>query len=189
MTEPNKWYVLRVSYNQGQKAYKGLTAANIEAYMPMHHVVKVVRGRRRKLWVPYVPGLVFANSTQEVLEEFMHGSHESAKYVHFYRNRLEEKIENFMNPPLVVSNEAMTSFRTICDAPKDDIRFADTKDVNFKPNTWVEVIDGDFKGVKGRVTHWKNQTRVGVVIDGLFTVFTTYIPKPFLLLLPTPPQR
>ena len=44
------------------------------------------------------------------------------------------------------------------------------------------MIDGKFRGVTGIVARYQGQQRVGVVIDGLLTVVTAYIPSAFLKL-------
>ena len=41
-------------------------------------------------------------------------------------------------------------------------------------------LDGCFKGVEGKVARYHGQQRVAVVIDGLMTVATAYIPNAFL---------
>lgn len=44
----------------------------------------------------------------------------------------------------------------------------------------VRIIDGKFKGVVGRVARYQGQQRVGIVIDGLLTIATAYVPTAFL---------
>lgn len=44
----------------------------------------------------------------------------------------------------------------------------------------VRITDGKFKGVVGRVAKYKGQLRVGVVIEGMMTVATAYVPRGFL---------
>lgn len=44
----------------------------------------------------------------------------------------------------------------------------------------VKVIDGEFKGVTGRVARIAGQQRVVVEISGLCLVATAYIPNGFL---------
>ena len=44
----------------------------------------------------------------------------------------------------------------------------------------MRVVDGCFKGVEGKVARYHGQQRVAVVIDGLMTVATAYIPNAFL---------
>ena len=44
----------------------------------------------------------------------------------------------------------------------------------------VRITDGKFKGVVGRVAKYKGQLRVGVVVEGMMTVATAYVPRGFL---------
>ena len=50
----------------------------------------------------------------------------------------------------------------------------------FKEGQRVQVVEGKFKGVEGVVTRFHGQQRVGIVIDGLLTAVTAYIPRAFL---------
>ena len=43
-----------------------------------------------------------------------------------------------------------------------------------------EVREGKFKGVTGTVARYQGQQGVGIVIDGLLTVATAYVPSVFL---------
>lgn len=57
-----------------------------------------------------------------------------------------------------------------------------TDDVpKFRAGQVVRVIHGKFKGVIGTVARYQGQQRVGVVINGLLTVATAYIPKAFIV--------
>ena len=44
----------------------------------------------------------------------------------------------------------------------------------------IRITDGKFKGVVGRVAKYKGQLRVGVVVEGMVTVATAYVPRGFL---------
>ncbi|WP_368043386.1 hypothetical protein [uncultured Prevotella sp.] len=44
----------------------------------------------------------------------------------------------------------------------------------------VRIIDGKFKGVTGTVARYLGQQRVGIVIDGLLTLTTAYVPSAFI---------
>lgn len=50
----------------------------------------------------------------------------------------------------------------------------------FKTGQMVRIVNGKFTGVVGRVARYQGQQRVAVVIDGLLTVATAYIPSVFL---------
>ena len=56
-----------------------------------------------------------------------------------------------------------------------------TDDVpKFQQGQVVRIIKGKFKGVTGIVARYQGQQRVGIVIDGLLTVATAYIPSAFI---------
>ena len=50
----------------------------------------------------------------------------------------------------------------------------------FQRGQVVRIIEGKFKGVTGIVARYQGQQRVGIVIDGLLTVATAYIPSAFI---------
>lgn len=50
----------------------------------------------------------------------------------------------------------------------------------FQRGDMVRVVEGKFKGVVGRVVKYKAQQRVGMIIDGLVSVATAYVPDAFL---------
>ena len=55
----------------------------------------------------------------------------------------------------------------------------------FKNGQLVRVIDGPFAGVEGTVHRYKGQQRIGIVVEGLFTITTAYISKEKLELVET----
>ena len=44
-------------------------------------------------------------------------------------------------------------------------------------------MEGEFKGVTGKVARYKNHQRVGVVINGLLTVCTAYISSAYIKII------
>ena len=46
--------------------------------------------------------------------------------------------------------------------------------------TTVRVTDGTFKGVVGKVARYCGHQRVAIIIDGIVTIATTYIPSAYL---------
>lgn len=74
----------------------------------------------------------------------------------------------------------MNSLKIICDVESDDIVVSTEEIEKFKTGQKVRIIDGKFKGVIGMVARYHSQQRVGIVIDGLLTVCTAYVPSAFL---------
>ena len=64
---------------------------------------------------------------------------------------------------------------------RDDYKlFVSNDKIPLSQNEKVRVIDGKFAGLEGHVFRIKGQARVGIVINGVGTVFTAYIPKVYL---------
>ena len=85
-----------------------------------------------------------------------------------------------MKEPLIVPDEQIESLRIICASEAEDIVLVPSEVQRFKAGQNVRVIDGGFKGVKGRVARYQGQQRVAVIIEGVLTVATAYIPSAFL---------
>lgn len=74
----------------------------------------------------------------------------------------------------------MESLKIICAADMDNTIVSLDEVSKFEKGQLVRVIDGAFKGVTGRVARWQGQQRVGIVVGGLITVVTAYVPSAFL---------
>lgn len=74
----------------------------------------------------------------------------------------------------------MESLRIVCQADVDDIIVSTDKIEKSQKGQVVRIIDGKFKGVIGTVARYQGQQRVGIVIDGLLTLITAYVPSAFI---------
>ena len=74
----------------------------------------------------------------------------------------------------------MESFKIICTADSEDIIASTDEIERFKEGQKVRITDGKFKDVVGTVARYQSQQRVGIVIDGLLTVCTAYVPSAFI---------
>ena len=77
----------------------------------------------------------------------------------------------------------MESFRIICETKAEDVLLITGHVNKFESGQLVCITDGDFKGVVGKVVRYHGQQRVVVILDGLLTVATAYIPSAFLKVL------
>lgn len=71
----------------------------------------------------------------------------------------------------------MRSLRTICEAEADDVLVFSSPIQKFAQGTLVRITQGKFAGVVGRIARYKGQQRVGIVIEGTFTLATAYVPS------------
>ena len=178
-SETKQWYVLRVSYGRAEKAHELLKAKGIETHLPLHTTYKEVNGKRIKQRLPLLPNFLFAKTTLSVLEQFLKSSPD-LRLITFYYDHFNKKSDG-KNPPLVVPKESMDNFIKLTSIDDEHILLIDEVNGTYKQGDYVRIIDGTFKGIKGRVTKITGQKRVIVELPGLCSVATAYIPKVFLL--------
>ena len=71
----------------------------------------------------------------------------------------------------------MESLRVICNAEEKDTLIITDTIRKFQQGQMVRVIDGPFKGLIGTVARYQGQQRVGIILDGLLTAITAYVPS------------
>lgn len=172
------WYALRTTYGREKKAYTYLTSKNVVAFYPTLKSIKIVDGKRVAIEESRIPNIFFAYGTEDELKAFVYDN-VNLPYLRFYyrHTHVDNKI---VKVPLVVPDNQMNSLKIICAADSDDI-IASTEVVEkFKSGQNVRIIDGKFKGVVGVVARYHSQQRVGIIIDGLLTVCTAFVPSAFI---------
>ena len=172
------WYALRTTYGREKKAYDYLVSKHVMAFYPTLKRVKIVDGKRITTDESRIPNIFFAYSTEEELKTFVYDN-VNLPYLRFYyrHTHVGNKI---VKEPLVVPEVQMNSLKIICAADSDDI-VASTEEIRkFKVGQKVRITEGKFKGVVGMVARYHSQQRVGIVIDGLLTVCTAYVPSAFI---------
>ena len=172
------WYALRTTYGREKKAYEYLLSKNVVAFYPTLKSVKLVDSKRITVEESRIPNIFFAYSTEEELKTFVYDN-VNLPYLRFYyrHTHVGNKI---VKAPLVVPDNQMNSLKIICAADSDDI-IASTEEVEkFKTGQKVLITEGKFAGVIGIVARYQSQQRVGIVIDGLLTVCTAYVPSAFI---------
>ena len=177
-TDVPHWYALRTTYGRERKAYDYLVAHGVEAYLPLLKSVKMVDGKRTTVEESRIPNIFFARGTEDELKTFVYDN-VNLPYLRFYyrHTHVGNKI---VKAPLVIPDNQMNSLKIICAADSDDI-IASTEEVEkFKSGQKVRITEGKFAGVTGIVARYQSQQRVGIVIDGLLTVCTAYVPSAFI---------
>ena len=177
-TDTPHWYALRTTYGREKKAYNYLISKNVVAFYPTLKSIKIIAGKRIAIKESRIPNIFFAYGTEKELKTFVYDN-VNLPYLRFYyrHTHVDNKI---VKVPLVVPDNQMNSLKIICAADSDDI-IASTEVVEkFKSGQKVRIIDGKFKGVVGVVARYHSQQRVGIIIDGLLTVCTAFVPSAFI---------
>ncbi|MGM9778622.1 MAG: UpxY family transcription antiterminator [Prevotella sp.] len=172
------WYALRVTYGREKKAYDYLVGKHVEAYYPTIKTVKEVDGKRKTVEESRLPNIFFARGTEEVIKSFVYDN-VNLPYVRFYYRHTHEG-SRLIKKPLIVPDSQIESLKIICASDAEGIIMSSTSIKKFQTGHIVRIIDGKFKGVIGKVARYQGQQRVGLIIDGLLTVATAYVPSVFL---------
>ena len=173
------WYALRVTYGREKKAYDYLVGKNVEAYYPTIKTVKEVDGKRKTVEESRLPNIFFARGTEEEIKSFVYDNY-NLPFLRFYykHTHIGSRVDK---SPMIVPDSQIKTLQIICDADASDNVLVLQEEVKkFKEGQRVQVIEGEFKGVEGIVARFHGQQRVGIVIDGLLTAATAYIPTAFL---------
>lgn len=172
------WYALRTTYGREKKAFDYLVSKHVMAFYPTLKRVKIVDGKRITTDESRIPNIFFAYGTEEELKTFVYDN-VNLPYLRFYYRHVHVG-KKIVKEPLIVPSNQMNSLKIICAADSDDI-VASTEEIRkFKVGQKVRITEGKFKGVIGNVARYQSQQRVGIVIEGLLTVCTAYVPSAFL---------
>ena len=177
----HEWFVLRVTYNRTQKAHGIISTSDVQSYMPMHYVIKNEIGKKKKrILQPLLPNLLFVYATREAVNSIIKKKDEDTPILKYYLDKTRPKETNGKHPPLTIPFDAMTNFIKATSTESDHVRIVSNEQCHYKSGDIVKVIDGEFKGVTGRVARIAGQQRGVVEIAGLCMVATAYIPSAFL---------
>jgi len=172
------WYTLRATYGQEKKAYDYIVNNKGTAFYPTMTTVKIVNGKKKFVEVSRLPNIFFAYGTEEEIKSFVYDN-VNLPYLRFYYRHFH--IDNrIAKAPLIVPDHQMKSLKIICTADAKDIIVSADNIQKFSTGQMVRIINGQFKGVIGKVARYHGQQRVAVIIDGVMTAVTAYVPSPFI---------
>ncbi len=172
------WYALRVTYGREKKAYEYLIGKNVEAYYSTIKTVKEVDGKRKTVEESRLPNIFFARGTEEEIKSFVYDN-VNLPHLRFYYSHHREGTR-IVKEPLIVPDYQIESLKIICASEAEDIILVPSDVHKFKTGQTVRVIDGVFTGVIGKVARYHGQQRVAIIIEGLLTIASAYVPNAFL---------
>lgn len=169
------WFTLRCAYGQESKINEHLKEAGVTTFYPTLTTVKRINGKRREVEESRAPNLLFAYGTFDELKTYVYDN-DTFKHLRFYYRHYHvgSRIEQ---EPLIIPDDQMNSFKLICEAKEPDIIIIPETIRKFQKGELVRVIAGPFEGVIGTVARYQGQQRVGIVVDGLLTAITAYVPS------------
>lgn len=176
--ENKRWFVLRATYGRADKVYEIIKKDGQEAYIPLGYQLKEINGKKKRVKAPLLPNLVFVYATEDYVK-FLIDNPACRTFVNFYFNHFS--IDRYgKNPPLTIDYATMINFINLTSIDNKHIRLVEPRQCKYRNGELVRVIDGEFKGVIGRVARAAGEQRVVVELEGLCMVATAYIPTAFL---------
>ena len=177
----HEWFVLRVTYNRTQKAHGIISTSDVQSYMPMHYVIKNEIGKKKKrILQPLLPNLLFVYATREQANELVKKRNDKPSFIKYYLDKTKPLESNDKHPPLIIPFNSMINFIKVTSTDSEHVRIVTEQQCNYKSGDIVRIIEGEFKGVEGKIARIAGQQRVVVEIEGLCLVATAYIPTAFL---------
>lgn len=155
-----------------------MVGKHVEAYYPTIKTVKEVDGKRKTVEESRLPNIFFARGTEEEIKSFVYDN-VNLPHLRFYYRHTHEGAR-VVKEPLIVPDYQIEGLKIICASEAEDILLIQSDDTKFKAGQSVRVIDGGFKGVTGKVARYHGQQRVAIIIEGLLTVCTAYVPSAFM---------
>lgn len=172
------WYALRVTYGREKKAYDYMVEKQVEAFYPTIKTVKEVNGKQQTIEESRLPNMFFARGTEEDIKSFVYDN-VNLPYLRFYYRHIR-KGNRIVNEPVIVPDYQMEGLKIICASGAQDVLVVPDTVQKFQKGQSVRVKDGAFAGLEGKVARYHGQQRVAVIIDGLLTMASAYIPSAFL---------
>ena len=172
------WYALRTTYGREKKAYDYMTAKGITAFYPTTDTVKLIKGKRKVVTESLLPNIFFAYDTEEQLKTFVYDN-VNLPYLRSYYRHFHEGAR-IVKEPLIVPDYQVESLKIICASEAENIILVPSDVEKFKTGHTVRVTEGAFAGVIGKVARYHGQQRVAIMIEGLLTIASAYVPSAFL---------
>lgn len=171
------WYALRATYGSERKAYDYLRSKGIKVFYPTITTRKSVGSRKTKVEESRIPNIFFAHDSYDVLKEYVFDNvHDETRHLRFYYDCHHDGTKE----PLIVPDYQMRSLMLICGVRAEGILLEPFVVEKFLRGQRVLVKEGPFAGAEGVVARFRGQQRVGIVIEGVMTVLTAYVPSAFL---------
>ena len=146
-----KWYAVHTRSNYEQKVYDGLCSKSVETLLPRCQVMSRRKDRRKKIFIPMLPGYVF-----------VHSDLNASEYLDILKTVGVVRLVGFEGRPVPASDEEIASLM-ILDGTD---RTVENRSL-MKRGDRIIIMDGPFKGLIGFYVRHKGKSEKVVVSIGL----------------------
>ncbi|MBO0933589.1 UpxY family transcription antiterminator [Fibrella aquatilis] len=157
MAQP-EWYAVYTYPKAERKVYEKISRMNVEAFLPMHKVIRQWSDRKKKMEVPLFPNYVFVKTTPNLQFELC----QIKELVRFI---------TFEKKPVCIPEGVISSIKKIT---LGDIEVSDHT-LDYKLGQQVEVVQGQFAGIRGYLVNIKGKNRLVICIEALQSLVSVEI--------------
>lgn len=170
------WYAMRTTYGREQKAYDFIVSNGGTAFLPLIKLQKIIRGQKKIVETSRIPNIFFVYGTEDEVKTYAFDN-VHLPFLRFYYESHHEGVK-IIKEPLIVPDKQIHSLKILCNAEAEDIRMVPDEMIQkFREGDSVLITEGEFKGIEGKVARWHGQQRVAIILEGLLTIATAYIPN------------
>ena len=151
------WYAVYTAPRAEKKVKEQLDKIGVENYLPLQPVVRLWNNRKKKIFIPVVPGCLFVHISSE---EIAH-----VAGIHGVAFLLKEKGQYVSIPEV-----QMETFKTMIEHSCELVEFAPNE---FVPGTIVRVISGQLQGLEAELVECQGNKKMLLRVEGLGCALVT----------------
>ena len=184
--EDYHWFVMRVPYGKEREVAAAIQSPTLLTYAPVQTIARMKNGKRVFEQQSALPNMFFAYAREPELQylhdrpiEFAEHPSWTPGQLHFMYDHTRKNDAGY-DRKMTVPFDQMLSFIRVTMQNDEHVRVYLNDAFAAKQGDYVEVIEGKFAGVRGRVARLHGQTCVLVSLEGICIASTAYVPKAFL---------
>ena len=139
--EAARWYVLSANYRSEVKIRDDLRRLGFDCYLPLRYERKERRGKKKRVLVPAINGMVFVKSVKTALDEYIAATKLPA---YFRMSGLPGQ-----KKPIVVPDRDMESFMRVTQQVEEHLTYFQPNEIKLRVGDKIRVHGGVFDGVEG----------------------------------------
>lgn len=157
-----KWYALYTRPRHEKKVHEQLKEKGVESFLPMIERIRQWKDRKKKVEMPLFNSYVFVKIDLKNRYDALQ-THGVVRMV------------SFGGTPASIPDWQIEQLQQVISHP-ETLQLENY----LREGDWVEVIEGPFRGIRGRLRELRGQTRVVINIDGIYQSASFVIEKPFI---------
>lgn len=179
---------MTATYDRARRAAEHLSQHGVLVFYPTkkHETFSRNGSKRVKSIIKeksFIPNTLFIYTDLHTAESFVRYNRSSTLHLDYLHFMYDKTVNNGgKNPPLTIEKIQMDNFINFISKEIAGSELVSNDNIRFKSGDEIEIIGGEFKGIKGRVARIKGVTRVVVTLTGVCYAATTYIPKEYIKL-------